>query len=89
MSNYFKSAALVLQVACGVQLFNNYVAEFTWVRQKTPLRASPPFEFTFWSRRNEHVVVLFRTFFFLHKTLSSPLTPAPTTRPFHNILDNF
>ncbi|KAF8938589.1 hypothetical protein BGZ47_008516 [Haplosporangium gracile] len=30
MSQYFKSAALVLQVACGVQLFNNYVAEFTW-----------------------------------------------------------
>jgi inner membrane protease subunit 1 len=31
MSKYFKSAALVFQVACGVQLFNNYVAEFTWV----------------------------------------------------------
>ena len=31
MSKYFKSAALVFQVACGVQLFNNHVAEFTWV----------------------------------------------------------
>ncbi|KAG0303450.1 hypothetical protein BGZ98_006641 [Dissophora globulifera] len=30
MSQYLKSAALVLQVACGIQLFKEYVAEFTW-----------------------------------------------------------
>ncbi|KAF8981898.1 hypothetical protein BGZ46_002139 [Entomortierella lignicola] len=30
MSRYFKSTALVLQVAFGVQLFNENVAEFTW-----------------------------------------------------------
>ncbi|KAG0025749.1 IMP1 inner mitochondrial membrane peptidase-like [Podila clonocystis] len=30
MSRYLKGAAIVIQVACGVQLFKENIAEFTW-----------------------------------------------------------
>lgn len=35
MSRYLKGAAIVVQVACGVQLFKENIAEFTWVKHST------------------------------------------------------